>query len=69
MSTLTILHRKIETLQDLRPNAMWGIKVYFKNGDLAIIRCKTKEAMDDEIKKQIQNPEVKSIVPFFRKGD
>lgn len=69
MSTLTILHKKIERLQDFRPNAMWGIKVYFKNGDFLLLRCKTKEAMDAEIKKQIQNPEVKSIVPFFRKGD
>ena len=69
MSTLTILHKKRERLQDFRTNAMWGIKIYFKNGDLAIIRCKTKEDMDAEIKKQIQNPEVKSIVPFFRKGD
>ena len=69
MSTLTIIHKKRKRLQDFRPNAMWGIKVYFKNGDMAVLRCKTKEAMDAEIKKQIQNPEVKSIVPFFRKGD
>lgn len=68
MSTLTILHKKRERLQDFRPNAIWGIKIYFKNGDMEVLRCKTKEAMDDEIKKQIQNPEVKSIVPFFRKG-
>ena len=69
MSTLTIPDKKRERLQDLRSNAMWGIKVYFKNGDMAVLRCKTKEAMDAEIKKQIQNPEVKSIVPFFIKGD
>ena len=69
MSTLSILHKKIERLQDFRSNAMWGIKVYFKNEDLVILKCKTKEAMDAEIKKQIQDPEVKSIVPFFRKGD
>lgn len=69
MSALTILYKKIERLQDFRSNAMWGIKVYFKNGDMTVLRCETKEAMDAEIKKQIQNPEVKSIVPFFRKGD
>ena len=69
MSTLTIPDKKRERLQDFRSNAMWGIKGYFKNGDMAVLRCKTKEAMDAEIKKQIQNPEVKSIVPFFRKGD
>lgn len=69
MSTLTIPYKKRERLQDFISNTMWGIKVYFKNGDMAVLRCKTKEAMDAEIKKQIQNPEVKSIVPFFRKGD
>lgn len=68
MSTLTILYKKRESLQDFRPNAMWGIKIYFKNGDFLLLRCQTKEQMDTEMKKYLQNPKVKCVIPMER-GD
>lgn len=66
MSTLTILYKKRERLQDFRPNAMQGIKVYFKNGDFLLLRCKTKEEIEAETKKYLKDPKVKCVIPMER---
>ena len=68
MSALTILYKKTERLQDFRPNAMWGIKVYFKNGDLLVLWCKTKKGMQVDMKRFLQDSKVKCVIPMER-GD